>query len=240
MLKNVKDTLVALFFYTTGGTCFILWALTIILISVFHTGALFEWALKTMSKTVLFCCGIRVSSEGAENIDPTKQYVVMMNHVNIFDPFVAYSRYPGKGRGVEEESHFKMPLYGWLVKRIGMIPINRKSGIKAMNGLRKAADLIRQRKDFSVAILPEGTRTRSGKLGNFKKGGFLLAMEAGLEIVPMIQVGAYEIKQQPNWKIRPGKIRFIIEKPISTREYTKDSVELLIKKTRDVFLEYLD
>jgi 1-acyl-sn-glycerol-3-phosphate acyltransferase len=240
MLKNVKDTLVALVFYTTGGTCFILWAFIIILISVFHTGVLFDWALKTMSKTVLFCCGIRVSSEGEENIDPTKQYIVMMNHVNIFDLFVAYSRYPGKGRGVEEESHFKMPLYGWLVKRIGMIPINRKSGIKAMNGLRKAADLIRKRKDFSVAILPEGTRTRSGKLGNFKKGGFLLAMEAGLEIVPMIQVGAYEIKKQPNWKIRPGKIRFIIEKPISTREYTKDNVDLLINKTRDVFLEYLD
>jgi len=240
MIKKIKDYLVSLLIYLVAGLCFCLWAIFLIILSIFHTGPFFERLLKIAGKSVLFCAGVRVNTTGIENVDPQKQYVVMMNHVNIFDGFVFISRFPGKARGVEEESHFKWPVYGWLIRRMKMIPINRKSGIKAMSALKKAAELIRNKKEFSVGVLPEGTRTLTGKLGNFKKGGFLLALEAGLDILPIIQVGSFKINKKKSRIIRPGKIDLVFEKPIPTSGYSKDNIKELIDKTRKVFLQYVD
>jgi 1-acyl-sn-glycerol-3-phosphate acyltransferase len=240
MIKKIKDYLVSFIIYLVAVPCFCLWAIFLIIFSIFYTGPLFERLLKFAARSVLFCAGIRVNITGIENVDPQKQYIVMMNHVNIFDGFLFISRFPGKARGVEEESHFNWPFYGWLIRRMKMIPISRKSGIKAMNALKKAVELIRKKKDFSVAVLPEGTRTITGKLGNFKKGGFFLALEAGLDILPMIQVGSFKINRKKSRIIRPGKIDLVFEKPISTSDYSKDNIKELIDKTRNVFLEYVD
>jgi 1-acyl-sn-glycerol-3-phosphate acyltransferase len=109
-----------------------------------------------------------------------------------------------------------------------------------METLKKVAVLIQNRKDSSVVILPEGTRTITGKLGNFKKGGFLLALESGLDILPMIQIGGFNIKRKNHWKIRPGKMELIFEKPISIKGYSKEKITDLIEKTRTLFLKYVD
>jgi 1-acyl-sn-glycerol-3-phosphate acyltransferase len=239
MLKKIKDSLISFAIYVVGGTCFGLWAVLLIIVSLFYTGSFFDRLLKWACRSILFCCGIHVTLKGTENFDPGKQYILMMNHVNLFDAFAAYARLPGKARAVEEESHFKWPLYGLLMRRIGMIPISRKSGMKAMNALKKAAELIQKRSEFSFFVLPEGTRTRTGKLGTFKKGGFLLAMESGLDILPMIQIGSFKIKQKLSRTIRPGKVEMVIEKPISTAGYTKNNIDDLIQKTRNVFLQYV-
>lgn len=240
MIKKITESLVSLLIYLLAGLCFCLWAIFLIIFSVFYTGPFFERLLKIAGKSVLFSAGIRVKITGIENVDYQKQYVVMMNHVNIFDGFLFISRFPGKARGVEEESHFKWPVYGWLISRMKMIPINRKSGIKALTSLKKAIELIQNKKEFSVAVLPEGTRTITGKLGNFKKGGFLLALEAGLEILPMIQVGSFKINRKKSRIIKPGKIDLVFEKPIPTSGFSKDNIKELIDKTRNVFLQYVD
>jgi 1-acyl-sn-glycerol-3-phosphate acyltransferase len=156
------------------------------------------------------------------------------------DGFVFYAKYPGKARGIEEESHFKWPLYGWVIRRMGQFPVSRKSGRRAMETLKKAAELIRNKKEFSVAMMPEGTRTVTGKLGNFKKGGFLLALEAGLDILPIIQMGSFNFKRKGSWMMRPGKVEVVYEKPIITSEYLKENITDLIQKTRDIFLKYID
>ena len=240
MIIKIKDTLVSVFIYLVAGTCFGLWAIFLIIFSMFYTGPFFERLLRIAAKSVLFCAGVRVNTTGVDHVDPKKQYLAMMNHVNIFDGFIFISRFPGKVRGVEEESHFNWPVYGWLIRRMKMVPINRKSGIKAMSGLRKAAELIREQNECSFAVLPEGTRTMTGELGNFKKGGFLLALESGLDILPVIQVGSFKIKRKKNRIISPGKVDLDIEKPIPTPGYTKDNIKELIDKTRNVFLQYVD
>jgi 1-acyl-sn-glycerol-3-phosphate acyltransferase len=239
-MKKFKDTLVSVLLYMSGGTCFGLGATFLLLLSFFHTGPLFEWLTKRVCKAVIFCSGIRVKLEGTENFDPKKQYIVMMNHVNFFDGLLFYSKYPGKARALEEESHFKWIIYGWLIRRVGFIPVNRKSGRKALTALKRAGELIRKRKNFSLALMPEGTRTRTGKLGEFKKGGFLIALEAGLDILPMLQVGSFEVKRKGHWLIRPGKVRLVIDKPIPTGAYTRDNITELMEKTRKVFLEYVE
>ncbi len=239
-MKKVKDILVSFFIYIIEYVNFLAGGVFLILLSFFHNGVFFEFLLKKFSRSILFIAGIRVDMEGIKNIDTKKQYILMMNHVNLFDAFVLNGLYPGKVRGIEEESHMRWPFYGWLMTRIGMIPISRKSGRKALESLKKAADILRKTKYFSLGIMPEGTRTNSGKLGMFKRGGFLLALESGLEILPLIQVGSYKIKKKKRWMIRPGKINLIFEKPISTEGYTKENVRNLMDKVRSVFLKYVN
>jgi 1-acyl-sn-glycerol-3-phosphate acyltransferase len=184
--------------------------------------------------------GIRLDVSGIQNIDEDRQYILMMNHVNLFDPFLFYPYFPGRARGIEEESHFKWPLYGRVIRRIGQFPINRRSGRKAMETLKNAAELIINRQDTSVVVLPEGTRTLTGHLGIFKRGGFLLALETGLDILPIIQIGGFQIKKKNNWKIRPGKMKLIFGKPVSIKGYSKETLGILMEKTRSSFLKHVD
>ena len=239
-MKNALESVLSIFAWFFGLLAFISGSFILLVVGLFGTGSFFEKTLKNMCRMVVFCVGIRLKVRGTGNIDPDKQYILMMNHVNLLDPFLFYPYFPGRARGIEEESHFKWPLYGRVIRRIGQFPINRKSGIKAIETLKKVAELIRNRNDSSVVVLPEGTRTMTGKLGNFKKGGFLLALETGLDILPMIQTGGFKIKRKKDWKIRPGKMELIFESPISIKEYSKEKIADLMERTRATFLKYVD
>ncbi|MBU4268354.1 MAG: 1-acyl-sn-glycerol-3-phosphate acyltransferase [Acidobacteria bacterium] len=239
-MKKAAAAALSLLIWCVGWIWFSLGGLCLLLISVFRTGGFFETWLKGLCRSLVWICGIRVRVSGRENFQAGRQYLLMMNHVNILDAFVFYRSFPGKARGIEEESHFDWPVYGWVIRRMGQIPVNRKSGIKAMESLRRAAELIRQKKDYSFMVLPEGTRSRDGKLGPFKKGGFLLALETGLEILPLVQKGAYLINRRHSLLIRPGRIKFVIEKPISTQGFSRENIAELMEKVRAVFLKYVE
>lgn len=239
-MRKVKDNIISFTVWTIGLVNLFLWGSTLLFVSIFHRGLFFEYLLKLTCKAILVSCGIKMEIKGRENYDEKKQYVLMMNHVNMFDPFIFCSGFPGKARGLEEESHFKWPIYGWILKRIGNIPISRKSGHRAIKSLEKAAKLIQRKTDLSVIVLPEGTRTLNGRLSDFKKGGFLLAIESGLEILPLIQMGGFSIKRKGNWLVRPGTIKLIMEKSISTKKYSRENIKELIQMVRKVFLKYVN
>ncbi|HEX7502945.1 MAG TPA: lysophospholipid acyltransferase family protein [Acidobacteriota bacterium] len=239
-MKKAAAIALSLLIWCAGWIWFSLGALFLLLIGIFRTGAFFETWLKGLCRSLVWICGIRISVAGKENFDPGRQYLLMMNHVNLIDPFVFYCSFPGKARGIEEESHFNWPIYGWVIRRMGQIPVSRKSGIKAMESLRRAADLIRNKKGYSFMVLPEGTRTRDGRLGPFKKGGFRLALETGLDILPLVQKGAYAVNRRGSLFIRPGRVEYVIEKPISTAGYSRETIAQLMDKVRSVFLHYVE
>jgi 1-acyl-sn-glycerol-3-phosphate acyltransferase len=214
--------------------------LLIIGLSIVHRGKGVDGLMKVASRLILSCCGVRVRIRGIENLAPRGRYIVMMNHVNFFDSFVFYSRFPGLARGIEEESHFRWPFYGWMLRRVGMIPISRKDPARAREGLARAAALVRERPGYSIIILPEGTRTRDGNLGPFKRGGFHLALETGLDILPLVQTGAYRINRKGSLLVRPGKVDLAVLPPISVAGYARDAVGELADLTRSVFLEALE
>jgi 1-acyl-sn-glycerol-3-phosphate acyltransferase len=158
-MKRTAAAALSLLLWCAGWIWFFFGALFLLLIGIFRAGRFFETWLKGICRSLVWICGIRVTVSGRENFQAGRQYILMMNHVNILDGFVFYRSFPGKARGIEEESHFSWPVYGWVIRRMGQIPVNRKSGIKAMESLRRAAALIRRKKDFSCAVFPEGTRT---------------------------------------------------------------------------------
>lgn len=236
----IKDVILSVFLYLIGGVNFLIGAILIFIVGIFTTGWLFEKMVKIFSKMIIVLGGVRMKVVGRENLAPGGKYILMINHVNLFDGFTFNWSFPGKVRGIEEESHMKWPVYGPLMKRIGMIPINRKNARRALDSLKRAAELLNEQKNLSIGVMPEGTRTITGKLGNFKKGGFLLAIESGLDIIPVIQTGSYKIKQKTGWIIRPGKIKMIYEKAISTKGYTRENVAELMEKVRNVMLKYIE
>lgn len=183
---------------------------------------------------------IKVRKTGLEKVDPQKQYIVMMNHINIFDPFVFNAHFPGRVFAFQAAEYFRWPLYGWIMTKLGHIPITRKNPRKALEELKKGPEIIRSRKDFSLIIFPEGTRSVTGKLAPFKRGAFLMALESGVDILPVIQIGGYAINKRTEWYIHPGVVDLVIADPIPIKNYSKETIEQLMKDTRSVFLKYVE
>jgi len=202
-------------------------------------GRALEALVKGGSRALLFVCGVRVRVTGRENLAPGRAYIAMMNHVNFFDPFVFQVAFPFPLRGAEEESHFRWPIYGGTIRRLGMFPIDRGNTQQAVDSLRRAAAWTREHPSFSFGIMPEGTRTLDGRLGAFKRGGFLMALETGLEILPVVQKGAYAVNHKGSKVIRPGRVDIAIEPAVPTAGLAKDDVDRLIERVRRVFLDRL-
>lgn len=154
--------------------------------------------------------------EGLEHVQPQQTYIFMANHVNIFDVFVLYGYLPGFVRGVELDEHFEWLFYGLLIRRLGMIPISHTNARSALKSLQHAKKAIVG--GTSIVILPEGGRTLTGHLSPFKRGSFLLAKEAEVDIVPVVMVGAYQIKRKGSSLIRPGNMTLRFGEPIAYQD----------------------
>ena len=238
-MMRVFESLRSFVIWIVALPIFVMGCLIILLVALFYRGRRLEGLIKACCRLVLFASGVRLKVRGRENVQAGRRYVVMMNHVNILDPLVFYAAFPGSARGIEEESHFRWPLYGAVLRRIGMVPIDRKSSSKARDSIRRAADLIRTGKEFSIAILPEGTRTLDGKLGPFKRGGFHLALETGLDILPIVQRGGYRIIHKGSLLFRPGRVDLTIEPPVPVAGFGKEDIGKLADDVRAIFLRVL-
>jgi len=120
-----------------------------------------------------------------------------------------------------------------------MFPIDRRNSARAVESLRRAAAWIRERPGFSFGILPEGTRTLDGRIGPFKRGGFLLAVETGLDVLPVVQKGAFAVARKGSLLIRPGRVEIAIEPAVPISGYAKENVGELIGRVRGIFLDRL-
>jgi len=237
---RVFEIIRSAFLWVIAFPAFILACLVILLVALFYRGPGLESVIKASCRAVLFCAGVRVRLRGGENYEPGRRYLVMMNHVSVLDPLVFYARFPGCARTVEEEGHFRWPVYGRMIRKIGQIPIDRVHPRKARESLSRAAEFIRTRKDFSFIVFPEGTRTLDGKLGPFKRGGFLLAAEASLDVLPIIQAGAFRIMRKGSRLLRPGRIDYFIEPAVPSPGPSKADLSLWMDRVREAFLRRVE
>jgi 1-acyl-sn-glycerol-3-phosphate acyltransferase len=235
-MKRVIETIRSLAIWAIALPVFAVCCALILITVLIYRGPWLDRLVKACCRLILLCCGIRVRLSGAENMAPGRQYIIMMNHVNFFDPLVINSGLPGAVRGIEEESHFNWPLYGLVIRRIGMVPISRTNFARAVKSLQKAAALIKANKEFSMIILPEGTRTPDGKLGPFKRGGFHLALETGLDILPVVQLGAGRINRKGSRLIRPGRVDLVIEPAVPVAGYSRENIGELVGRVRSIVL----
>jgi 1-acyl-sn-glycerol-3-phosphate acyltransferase len=124
------------------------------------------------------------------------------------------------------------------MKRAGYISIDRSDKESAIQSLQRAAKIIQS--GVSVIIFPEGTRSRNQNVQPFKKGGFVLAVDSGVPIVPVILHGTWKIMPKNQFFIEPGHVVVEIKKPIESSDYTREIKDLLMGKIRTVIMESLE
>jgi len=181
--------------------------------------------------------GVTVRVHGTWRLDRESTYVFMGNHVNIFDPLIIFGEIPNFVRAIELEDHFSWPVWGTMVRRLGNIPISHTNPRQAVRSLALAGKLLAS--GTSIGILPEGHRTRNGELGHFMRGPFRLALKAGVDIIPMAMVGAYERKNVHSPVVHPGRMDLVFGSPIRYQEYRHMTDTELRDLVRDAVLELM-
>lgn len=180
---------------------------------------------------------MRRTIDGVENIDKNKAYVMVMNHNSGFDIFAAY-KIPLNFRWVSKREVFRVPFMGPLLTIHGDIPIERGNAAEAMAKVLSLGKLWLSR-GATVAIFPEGTRSKTGQINRFKGGAFNLAKEAGVEILPVVMTGTNEYLKKNymvNWRNRVG-IR--VMKPVSVEQIQSMNVKELSQMVHDDMVKTL-
>ncbi len=187
------------------------------------------------ARSILVATRVKVSVKSLSNIDPSQSYIYMSNHQSAFDIPVLLAYLPVQFRWLAKAELFKIPIFGFAMRRSGSISIDRSSLKSAVSSLKKAAETIK--KGVSVMIFPEGTRSRDGNISPFKKGGFVLAVEAGVPVVPVIIHGTRSIMSKNCLRIKPGQVVLEIGRPIETSQYNRKNKDDLLERVRQVIIE---
>lgn len=201
--------------------CIFIAILTIIVSPVDRKGKITHVLSKFFGRGILMIAGVRVDVEGKEALNPDANYIFVSNHQSYFDIPVLMKAIPNNVRFIYRNNLTRIPILGWGMYLGGYIPISRENVREAMKSLKAASKKIQN--GISVVIFPEGTRSHDGKLGEFKRGMFVLAEEAKVPLVPTSIIGSINIMPRNKFKIKSGTVRVIFEKPI---EYRNDK-ELL-------------
>lgn len=140
---------------------------------------------------------------------------------------------PKNIRFIYKKSLTNIPIFGWSLYFGGYVPIDRKNARSAIESLKKAVK--RFRNSISIAIFPEGTRSITGETAEFKKGIFMLAELAEVDIIPVSIIGTNLILKKDSLKINPGVVKVIIEEPM---KFEKD--KLLLNRIREVIVNNIN
>ena len=219
--------------------------LYVIAIPVFLVSSFFLIIISFMSLPLffkvdkLFCRLILLSFGAVPKINgsfPKKgTYIIMMNHSSFLDVFLFPLISVGPYSGVTAKENFNYPIFSYLIKRINAIPIDRKNTKEAIKSIQKAQDVIKG--GTHIGILPEGSRTITGKMIPLKKGGFHMAMNTCAPIIPVGIQGAFRCKPKNRWWIRPGFIVLNIGNPIKHEEYKNWGVDGILNETNNKLLQ---
>ncbi|MDO9567023.1 MAG: lysophospholipid acyltransferase family protein [Candidatus Desulfaltia sp.] len=187
------------------------------------------------ARFILAASRIKVKVIGLSNIDPSRPYIYMPNHQGNFDIPILQAYLPVQFRWLAKAELFKTPIFGYAMGKAGHISIDRSNRKSAFKSLTNAARIIRN--GVSVLIFPEGTRSSDGNIRHFKNGGFFLAVDSGVPIVPVIIHGLWPLMLKNKVFVRPGNVLLEIKKPIESAEYHRKTKDDLLKKVRYVICE---
>lgn len=194
--------------------------------------------IRNWAKTIIRISGISLSVEGQQNTDISKSYIYMANHQGNFDILVSALTIPGTARFVAKKELFKFPVFAQAMKLVGMIPIDRAQSTSARNTLHETVRKLKP--GVSVIVFPEGTRSRDGAIQPFKKGGFIMALEGKIPIVPVSISGSFHAMEKTSFRLRKGRIKVHFSDPVNTDNYSYDTRNKLIADVRKIIADNFD
>jgi 1-acyl-sn-glycerol-3-phosphate acyltransferase len=193
--------------------------------------------IRPFIKLGLALVGVRVRVTGLERLKPDQAYVFTPNHQSFIEVplFVTYlGRNPAY---LAKKEVFKYPIFGFGIRQMGVVPVDRSNTQSAVESARQATENLRRGKPY--VVYPEGTRSRDGRLLPFKKGAFLMAIDAGVPVVPVSVSGASRIMPKGQIKIHPSTVHITVHDPINTEGYSKENLAEIMETTRSRILSGL-
>jgi 1-acyl-sn-glycerol-3-phosphate acyltransferase len=173
--------------------------------------------------------GIRVDVAGRELVPTDQACIYMSNHISNMDPPVLVGALPGRTSIFLKRSLMKIPLLGWGMKAADFVPVDRAGRLEsARASVQAASRLIAS--GVPITTFVEGTRSRDGRLQQFKKGPFYLAMETGAPVVPVSIWGTERVMPVGTMKVTPGLAHVQFHKPLWPKEF--ETREALMEATR--------
>lgn len=216
---------------------------TVIMASLSLTFSLFDksgrkqhWCAQVWCRMIARTALAPVSVHGLENLEQGKSYVFLSTHQSYMDIPAMLGYLPLQLRIAAKKSLFKVPFMGWHLWRAGHIPIDRSSSEKAIESLKQAEDKITD--GVSAFIFPEGTRSETGTLQTFKKGGFKLAIHTGVPVVPVTIIGSRQVLPRDSIVFRAHPIDMYIDKPIQTKGLSDEDIPTLMEKVRWAMMKH--
>jgi 1-acyl-sn-glycerol-3-phosphate acyltransferase len=185
-----------------------------------------------------FITPMRVTVIGRENVRKDQSYIVVSNHQSMFDIFVLFGWLGIDLKWVIKQELRKYPVFGYAVEAGGNIVIDRSNAEQAYASLENARDKIAG--GTSIIILPEGTRSLTGQLGEFKKGAFWLARHLDLPVLPVTICNTRYILPPKTLDLFPGRATMRIHQPVDIHAYDEDSFDELIGDVRNIIQKGLD
>jgi len=213
----------------------IFWGGPVILLSFFDPHAERSALLiRFWARQVLWACGVSVRVRGRERLDVSRSYLLMANHQSNLDIPILMSAFDTlQVRWVSKREVRKVPIIGLCMQRTQQILVDRESPTQAVAVIRQVKTLLDA--GISVIFFPEGTRTRDGRLQAFKPGGFAVAIEAGVPVVPIAVKGSRAIWPPGGLDLRPGEVEVVFTDPIQAdpRLSKKAMREDLLRRVRE-------
>jgi len=235
------------FLYTLQTLVIVVWTFlatfviaTIVIIGSFFSrnGNGLHLLARSWANSILWVSRVRITVSGTEKLDARRSYIYMPNHQSNADIPLLLGRLPVQFRWLAKAELFKIPIFGRAMRGVGYISIDRSNRKSAFESLKRAAGTIRN--GTSVLIFPEGTRSRDGRILPFKKGGFVLAVDAGVPIVPIIIRGTCDIIPKGHFMIRPAPVTMQILDPVETDGYTRKTKDQLLERIRSILIDNVE
>jgi 1-acyl-sn-glycerol-3-phosphate acyltransferase len=175
---------------------------------------------RAWARLILATTGVRVQVSGLEHLQAGRSYVFASNHQSIYDIPILFASIPMQLRIVAKQSLGRIPFMGWHLHRAGHLLVDRR---------RPGPDIVRKMRRLvgassSLIVFPEGTRSLDGSLRRFKKGPFLVAIDAGLPVVPVSIGGSRQVMKKGRLMVCPGEVRLTVHEPIPTTGIAREQV----------------
>jgi 1-acyl-sn-glycerol-3-phosphate acyltransferase len=188
-------------------------------------------------RTAGWMSGVRVEVQGSEKIARGQTYVFLSNHQSNFDGPVLLHVIPRDWKALIKKEMMRLPVFSLVLKQVQFVPIERLNPKKAHAGIELGAKLLTEDKSF--VAFPEGTRSRDGRLGEFKKGVFIMAIKAQIPVIPVTILDSDKILPPGRFAIHPGRIRVIFHDPIITEGMNLEDRNQLVQLTRNAIASAL-
>jgi 1-acyl-sn-glycerol-3-phosphate acyltransferase len=190
------------------------------------------------ARRILERARVELVTVGVEHAVPGEAFVIMSNHQSLYDIPALYCALRRPMRMVAKEELFRVPLWGSAMRRAGFVAIDRSDRARAIDSLASAKDQLSA--GVSLWIAPEGTRSPDGKLGVFKRGGFHVAEDTGVRILPVSILGTERVLGAHARQVSDGVVvKVVLHAPIDPRAYGPERRDALIADVREAILSAL-